>query len=176
MKKLSVMLTLLVLLSAQGIKANDPDPDKYISSPMPDEIPEAVLYSLVQKYRGYKLINSHRIGAKDTESYRAILVGNGSLIEVALSPDGGVQGEILLPGHPDSYRDNQEEIILNKDLRRFLLADGFNKKEYRRNVDHVYESTSYNSRYYSGYGYPYYRYYRYPYRFYSPRYYRVHRY
>ena len=51
MKKLSVMLTLLVLLSAQGIKANDPGPDKYISSPMPDEIPEAVLYSLVQKYR-----------------------------------------------------------------------------------------------------------------------------
>jgi len=176
MKKLSVvMLTLLVLLSAQGIKANDPDFDKLISPGTSHEIPEAVLYSLVQKYRGYKLINTNRVGSEYTESYRAILVGGGSLLEVALSPDGGVQGEILLTGYPDSYRDNQKEIVLDKKFRQFLLADGFNKKEYRRNVNHLYESNRYNNGYYSGFGYPYYGYYRYPYRYYSPRHYRFYR-
>jgi len=166
MKKISVvMMTTLLLLSMQDIEANHS-----LTSPGDNHIPQAVLYSLVQKYRGYTLISSKQVGEAGTKSYRAVVMGNGVLKEIALSPQGGIRGEVFLDGTPDAYRTEHEEIRLNKDFKRSLLANGFSKKTYRRNVDHRYEANS--NRYSARFGYPYY----YPYRYYYPRYYRVYRY
>ena len=160
MKKLSVVVIItLLLFSVQGldakIKLND------------NNIPDEVLYSLVQKYRGYTLINAKKVGVRDTEAYRAVLMRNGVLKEVALSPQGGIRGEVFLDGHADHYREGQESVYLDKSLRKGLIAQGFNKKAYRRNVDHRVET---NDRYrYARYNhYPFYRY-----RLYYPRYYRI---
>ena len=75
MKKLSVMLTLLVLLSAQGIKANDPDPDKYISSPMPDEIPEVTLTSDDGQLGIAHLLKGAGLVSSTSEAFRMIKQG-----------------------------------------------------------------------------------------------------
>ena len=155
-------MTTLLMLSLQGLEAkNSP------TSLGDDDIPEAVLYSLVQKYRGFTLISSKQVGTAETMSYRAVIMGNGTLKEVALSPQGGIRGEVFLDGNASDYRSDQEQILLDKNFKRLLLAEGFSKKTYRRNVDHKYEN---RNRYYSRYGNPYLGYY--PYRWY-PRYYRI---
>ena len=155
-------MTTLLMLSLQGLEAkNSP------TSLGDDDIPQAVLYSLVQKYRGFTLISSKQVGTAETMSYRAVIMGNGTLKEVALSPQGGIRGEVFLDGTAGDYRSDQEQILLDKNFKRLLLAEGFSKKTYRRNVDHKYEN---RDRYYSRYGNPYSGYY--PYRWY-PRYYRI---
>ncbi len=160
MKKLSVVAIIALLLF--GVQGLDAKVELNNS-----EVPEAVLYSLVQKYRGYTLISSKKVGARDTEAYRAVIMRNGILKEIALSPQGGIRGEVFLDGHVDSYRQGQEQVYLDKRFRKDLLAQGFNKRAYRQNVDHRLESGD-RFRYARYNPYPYYRY-----RFYYPRYYRI---
>lgn len=179
MKKISVVivLALIWLGAAQDVDAKDVGTYAIVKDG--NQLPDAVLFSLTEKYRGYELISAKRIKQNDNESYRAIIYKNGDLLEVALSPNGGIRGEIMLDGAAENYSCQDCEtydIDLDKNLRRSLIDNGFNRKQYRRNLDHVYEPSRSNRNYYSRNGYNYNPYWGYGYRLYRPRYYRIYRY
>ncbi len=177
MKKISVVmvLALIWLGAAPGVNANN---EYFINLDNEIQLPDAVLFSLTDKYRGYDLISAKQVRRKRSESYRAIIHRNGELLEVAISPNGGIRGEIILDGLLDDYVcENCEsyDLKLDKHLKRTLLDNGFSRKDYRKNLDHLYDPERSGRSYYGRNNFAYNPYWGFRSRLYRPRFYRIYR-
>ncbi len=177
MKKISVVLVLAMIWlgAAQGVSANNEIIDALEND---IQLPDAVLYSLTEKYRGYSLINARQVKRKRSSSYRAVIHRNGEILEVALSPNGGIRGEIILDGIVDDYLcENCEpyDLRLDKNLKRSILDNGFNRRDYRRNLDHLYDPSNSGRNNYNRNNFAFNPYWGYGGRFLRPRFYRIYR-